>query len=73
MKKSKIKRFFRKNNKQYCIVQNCGEMKSYWEGGFMWYIGRKDKAKLGTKREMKIILNHELYQDRIRGARVEKI
>lgn len=48
-------------------------MKSYWEGDFMWYVNRKDKAKLGTRREMEIILNHELYQDRIRGARVEKI
>ena len=71
--KTKIKRFFRGNNKQYCIVQNCGNVKFYWEGGFMWYVDRKDKAKLGTRREMEIILNHELYQYRIRGARVEKI
>lgn len=71
MTKSIIKRLFPR--KKYCIVQTAGiGLKSYWEGGFMWYIGRKDKAKVGTKREMEIILNHELYQDRIRGARVEE-
>lgn len=71
MTKSTIKRLFPK--KKYCIVQHVGiDMTSYWEGGIMWCIGCKDDAKVGTKREMEIILNHELYQSKIRGAKVEE-
>lgn len=71
MKKSTIKRLF--PDKKYCIVQTVGiGMKSYWEGGIMWCVDHKDDAKVGTKREMEIILNHELYQAKIRGARVER-
>lgn len=70
MKKSTIKRLF--PNKKYCIVHNISGTKYYWEGGFRWYVDRKDVAKVGTKREMEIILNHELYQEKIRGAVVEE-
>ncbi len=70
MTKATIKRLFPK--KQWCIVQDIGiGMTSYWEGGIMWYINCKDNAYVGTKRELQIILNKELYQDKIRGAKIK--
>lgn len=71
MTRSTIKRLFPK--KQWCIAQDVGlDMTSYWEGGIMWYVNHKDNAYVGTKRELQIILNKQLYQDKIRGARVVK-
>lgn len=71
MTKATIKRLFPK--KQWCIAHNVGfDMTYYWEGGLMWYLNRKDAAYVGTKREMEIILNKRLYQDKIRGAKVVK-
>lgn len=69
MTKATIKRLF--PNKQWCIKNDLGDgLGFYWEAGFCWY--DKTHAYVGTKREMKIILNKRLYQDKIRGARVVK-
>lgn len=69
MTKATIKRLFPK--KQWCIKTDFGDgLDSYWEAGFSWY--DKKHAYVGTKREMRIILNKQLYQHKIRGAKVVK-
>lgn len=70
MTKATIKRLFPK--KQWCIAHRFGDYVEYWEGGCMWYVDCKNRARVGTKREMEIILNKRLYQDKLRGAKVVK-
>lgn len=71
MTRAVIKRLFPK--KQWCIAQDVGiGMTTYWEGGIMWSINDKSKAKVGTKQELEIKLNNFLYQYKLRGARVVK-
>ncbi len=71
MTKSTIKRLF--PNRKYCIVNrwNDGIVEYLTEvEGNIWYINRKDKAYVGTKRELEIILNGKLYQFKLRGAKI---
>ena len=63
MKKKFYKSRF--DRKHYAIKQH----ELWYERGIMWNDVFK-KARVGTKREMEILLNGKLYQDFNRGARV---
>lgn len=63
-----IKRLF--PNKKYCIAHEFGDYVSFWEGGFIWGVNDKTHAFVGTKKQLRIILNNLLYQFKLRGAKV---
>ena len=62
----------RRKTKRYAIKNEFGGYESWYEGGCFWN-NMKAKAMIGTKKQMTILLNNELYQSKLRGAKIVRI